>query len=243
MVGPATVAANTIAARRRLANVTHFVAVSSAVAIYNRLDRGDVPFEVIPNFVPDDLIEDCPPQPTGPLLFVGDLSSQKGVLVLVDAYRRLTNPPELLLAGRKVPGVEPELTPGMRLVGPLPHEEVMPLIASARLMVVPSIMPDPCPTVVLEAMGKGRPVVASANGGITDMVEDRVTGLLVAPGDPAALAAGISSILGDVSAARAMGVAARARVRNFTASAVVERIEAVYGRSIARSAGSTSRLR
>jgi len=227
--GPATAAANFIAARRRNSGVTIYVTVSSAVANFNRLSRGSTPFEVVPNFVPDELVEECPPQPDGPMLFVGDLTQQKGVLVLAEAYRRLKSPPELILAGRPAPGVELPSIPGMRLIGSLAHDDVMPLIASSRLMVVPSIMPDPCPTVVLEAMAKGRPVVASANGGITDMVKDGVTGRLVTPEDPAALAEGITSVLeGD---AAAMGFEAHRHLRGFLASTVVERIEGIYERA------------
>jgi glycogen synthase len=227
--GPATVVANYVAARRRNSGVTIFLTVSSAVANFNRLSRGSTPFEVVPNFVPDELVEECPPQPDGPMLFVGDLTRQKGVLVLAEAYRRLDSPPELILAGRPAPGVELPSIPGMHLIGPLAHEDVMPLVASARLMVVPSIMPDPCPTVVLEAMAKGRPVVASANGGITDMVVDGVTGRLVTPEDPTALAEGITSVLnGD---ATAMGVEAHRHLRGFLASSVVERIEGIYERA------------
>jgi glycosyltransferase involved in cell wall biosynthesis len=163
------------------------------------------------------------------MLFVGDLTKQKGVHVLAEAYRRLDSPPELILAGRPAPGVELPSIPGMRLVGPLAHEDVMPLVAKARLMVVPSIMPDPCPTVVLEAMAKGRPVVASANGGITDMVIDGLTGRLVMPEDPIALADGITSVLnGD---AAAMGVEAHRHLRGFLASSVAERIEGIYERA------------
>jgi glycogen(starch) synthase len=229
LTGPATAAANVIGKRRRDSGVTIFVTVSSAVASFNRLERGNTPYEVIPNFVPDDFVEDCPPQPDGPLLFVGDLTTQKGVLVLAEAYRRLKAPPELIMAGRPVPGVNIPDYPGIRLIGPLRHEDVMPLVASARLMVVPSIMPDPCPTVVLEAMAKGRPVVASANGGITDMVQDGITGRLVSPGDPAALAEGITSVL--ESDAAAMGAAAHRHIRGFLASSVVEQIEAIYERA------------
>ena len=232
LVGPATVAANYLAARQRRAHITHFIAVSRAVAVYNGLDRGEVPYEVIPNFIPDDLIRPSVSQDSGPLLFMGDLTSQKGVLVLEEAYRRLVNPPELLMVGRSIPGVNVGRFAGIRLLGPLPHEEVMPLVVTARCVVVPSIMPDPCPTVVLEAMANGRPVVASANGGITDMVEDGVTGYLVRPGDPDDLAAGISRILANELSAVRMGKAALERVRQFTASAVVERIEAVYQHSI-----------
>jgi glycogen synthase len=100
-------------------------------------------------------------------------------------------------------------------------------------VIVPSIWDDPCPTVVLEAMAAGRPVIASATGGIVDMVVDKVTGLLVAPGDASALAQAISSVLRDPQAAQAFGAAGRDRAREFTVSAVVERVERLYANTIA----------
>ena len=89
-------------------------------------------------------------------------------------------------------------------------------------------MQDACPTVLLEAMAVGRPVVAAASGGIVDLVDDGVTGLLVPPGDPAALATALSTILDDPRRASAMGRAGLERVRPFTASAVVGRLEELY---------------
>jgi glycosyltransferase involved in cell wall biosynthesis len=100
-------------------------------------------------------------------------------------------------------------------------------------VVVPSVWPDPCPTVVLEAMAAGRAVVASASGGIVDMVDDGVTGLLVPPGDAAALAAALARVADDRDALQSMGDAGRSAVAAFTTSAVVDRIEAAYRRAIA----------
>jgi glycogen(starch) synthase len=87
---------------------------------------------------------------------------------------------------------------------------------------------------VLEAMAAGRPVVAAASGGIVDMVVDGVTGVLVPPGDVPALARGIASVLSDPHCGRAFGVAGRNRAREFTVSAVVERIERMYVTAIAQ---------
>ena len=97
-------------------------------------------------------------------------------------------------------------------------------------MVVPSIVLDACPTVVLEAMAAGRPVVASASGGITDLVEDGVTGILVPPRDAAALAGGLRALLSDPTTAAAMGRKGLERVRHYTASTVANRIESLYRR-------------
>lgn len=81
------------------------------------------------------------------------------------------------------------------------------------VVVVPSRFPDPQPTVVLEAMALGKPVVAAAVGGIPEMIEDGVHGLLVPPDDPAALAAAIIALLRAPDRGRTMGLAAAARVR------------------------------
>jgi glycosyltransferase involved in cell wall biosynthesis len=94
--------------------------------------------------------------------------------------------------------------------------------------VVPSVWSDPCPTVVLEAMAAGRPVVGAASGGIIDMVVDGSTGLLVPPGDSAALAGALAALLSQPETARAFGIAGRRRAREFTVSAVVPRIEQMY---------------
>lgn len=234
-VGTATVAANAVMAVARDRRIARFIAVSSAVAQGNRLFSGGVPCDVVPNFVPDELLVQHPEPLDGPLLFSGDLTSQKGVLVLAEAYRRLEGAPELVMVGRLAPGVAVPPLPGIRLTGPLPHEEVMPLVATACLVVVPSVMPDPCPTVVLEAMAKARPVVATGHGGIVDMVDDARTGRLVAPGDPASLAAALAELLAEPARAASMGRAGLEKVRRFTASSVVGDLEAVYQKVTGRS--------
>ena len=239
--GTLTVAANTWSARRRSERVARVAAVSSAVATAVAL-RDDswisgarLNAEVIPNFIPDEIVLEKIPTtgPDAPVLFVGDLCRDKGVETLLAAYRLLDGPPPLVLAGRSAPGSAWTMPDGAQWLGPLPHDEVLPLFRSARAVIVPSIWADPCPTVVLEAMAAGRPVVASASGGILDMVVDGVTGLLVPPGDVSALAEAISSVLRDPRAAQAFGAAGRDRARGFTVSAVVERIEHLYASAIA----------
>ena len=156
------------------------------------------------------------------------------------AYRLLEGAPPLVLAGRSSPGVEWDLPVGVQWVGALPHDQVLKLFRSARAVVVPSVWSDPCPTVVLEAMAAGRPVVAAASGGIVDMVVDGVTGVLVPPGDVPALARGIESVLSDPHRGRAFGAAGRNRAREFTVSAVVERIERMYVSAIAQTKAEAS---
>jgi glycogen(starch) synthase len=238
--GAVTLAANTWSARRRAARVSRFAAVSSAVAgvVHAGGDThtGLNP-EVIPNFIPDDIVlaEIPPPGPAAPLLFVGDLTPDKGVQTLLDAYRQLNKPPPLVLAGRSEPGSEWKISNGVELTGPLPHGQVLDLFRSSYAVVVPSLVADACPTVVLEAMAAGRPVVAASSGGIVDLVVDGTTGVLVPPGDESALARALASLLDDPQTARAFGAAGRNRAREFTVSAVAERIERMYQGAIANS--------
>ena len=110
---------------------------------------------------------------------------------------------------------------GAELLGVVPYGDVIALMRAASIVVVPSKSLDPCPTVVLEAMASGRPVVAAASGGIVDLVDDGVTGVLVPPGDTERLAAALSAMIADPKGAAAMGRAGLDRVRMFTASTVV----------------------
>jgi glycosyltransferase involved in cell wall biosynthesis len=132
------------------------------------------------------------------------------------------------LAGRQFPEAPVDDAPGVELAGVLPYDEVLDLIGTASVVVVPSIVADCSPTVVLEAMAAGRPVVASATGGIVDQVVDGVTGVLVPPEDPVALRRAIQSVLADPGMAAAMGRAGWERVREFTSSAILSRIVEVY---------------
>lgn len=83
---------------------------------------------------------------------------------------------------------------------------------------------------IREAMALGKPVVASAAGGNPELVQDGISGRLVVPRDPAALAAAVEGLLGDPDLAARLGRAARERVlAGFTTEARLDRIEALYG--------------
>ena len=244
--GLVTVTSNAWSARRRAKRITRTAAVSSAVAQavavppHHWLHSASLDARVIHNFIPDGIVlDDIPPtEPDAPLLFAGDLLPDKGVQVLLDAYQLLESPPALVLAGRMA--ADWEFPPGAGWAGHLTHEDVVGLFRSARAVVVPSVWADPCPTVVLEAMAAGRPVVAAASGGIVDMVVDGVTGRLVPPGDVTELAAALSQVLGDPLLAKAFGEAGRDRAREFTISAIVEQIEQMYRDAILESGTTAS---
>ena len=165
---------------------------------------------------------------------------EKGVHHLLRAFDRVTRDerlkdrhPLLLYAGdgpqmgellelrERLPARE-----DIRLIGYFPKAAA--LLAEADVCVVPSVWQDAFPNAVLETMASGKAVIATAVGGIPDMIEDGVSGLLVPPGDEAALAAAIAGLLGDPARRSALGHAARERVAaRFTLTEQVSRLTAL----------------
>jgi glycosyltransferase involved in cell wall biosynthesis len=114
----------------------------------------------------------------------------------------------------------------------LPHDAVMAAWQRAELGIVPSLFPDPCPTVVLEAMAAGVPVIGSRNGGMPDLVTHGETGILIKPGSIEELRAALVQLSVDVARRSMMAEAARRRAPRFMAASVVPRIEAIYARVV-----------
>ncbi len=227
------------ALERRL--VDKFLAVSSAVAAGNELPRGDVPYEVVPNFVPDDVAE-LSPEPQsyldllpaqGYLLYVGDLTVLKGVKALIDAYASLQSAPPLVLIGRRGADTPTDLPPNVHILNNWPHAAVMHAWNRSLFGIAPSILPEACATVVMEAMSLGKPMIATRVGGMVDLVDDEKTGLLVPPNDTGALANAIRRLLNDSDLRTRMSAEALVKVEQFKAKTVVPRIEDVYSNLLA----------
>jgi glycosyltransferase involved in cell wall biosynthesis len=108
------------------------------------------------------------------------------------------------------------------------RDDVPELLAAADLVVLPSLF-EGLPVSVLEAMAAERAVIATAIGGTDEAITTEVTGLLVPPRDPSALAAAIRRLQADPGLARRLAVAARARVeRSFSADATAGEIMRIY---------------
>ncbi len=108
------------------------------------------------------------------------------------------------------------------------RSDVPALLAGCDVFCLPSSA-EGLPLVVLEAMARGKPVVTTPAGGTAELVVDGVTGLLVPPGDAAALAEALSGLLADPDRARQLGEAGRERVRTeFSAARAAEEILRIY---------------
>jgi starch synthase len=157
------------------------------------------------------------------VVFVGRVTRQKGLPVLLRAAEQLDPAAQLVLcAGQadtpelaaEVAGLTEHLQatrPGVIWIeGMLAKPEVIQILSHATVFACPSLY-EPLGIVNLEAMACGTAVVGSRVGGIPEVVADGVTGLLAAPGDPAALAAALNALVTDPGRAAAMGRAGRGR--------------------------------
>ncbi len=175
------------------------------------------------------------------VIFVGRITRQKGVPVLLRAAAALDPSAQLVLCagaadtpelGKEVAdlvaGLQASRT-GVRWIPEmLPKAEVIQLLTHALAFVCPSVY-EPLGIVNLEAMACATAVVASRVGGIPEVVDAGVTGLLVPPDDPAALADALNALLRDPGRADAMGRAGRERaVSEFSWNMVAAHTAALY---------------
>jgi glycosyltransferase involved in cell wall biosynthesis len=239
--GPPIAALTALSGQLQRRAVDLFLPISHAVAARCRLAEGIVPFEVVPNFLPDEPRVAPPEDPALAqlpdrdfILFAGDLSLDKGIGTLVQAHAQMASDVPLVLIGRAVDGTPVPSQPGISVLGALPHESVLAAWRKCAVGVVPSRWAEPFGLVALEAMAAGVPLVASRIGGLLDFVSDGESGILVDPGDPAALAAALDRLIGDPKLRARFGAGGAQRALEYTASAVMPRVEAAYGRALGR---------
>ncbi|PYM76118.1 MAG: glycogen synthase [Candidatus Rokuibacteriota bacterium] len=171
------------------------------------------------------------------VLFVGRITDQKGIFHLLEAAPKLPAGVQVVLCASApdTPEIEARLKrrlpehPNVVWIGEMiPVVEVVQLYSHAAVFVCPSVY-EPFGLINLEAMACETPVVASAVGGILEVVEDGTTGLLVEPARPDALAAAIRGLLDDPGRRRAMGQAGRRRVEaHFSWASVATGTREVY---------------
>lgn len=236
LVGGVTCATNWAAGQVERRAVDRYIAVSRAVAQACKLQSSEAPFDVLPTFVPDDL-GNVPPSHDGRLdlipadgfmLFVGDLTRGKGIHILLEAYALLADPPPLVLIGRVCQDTPRELPPGVSMFESWPHAAVMQAWKRCLFGIAPSVWPEACGTIVMEGNAVGKAMIASASGGLIDLIEDGKTGYLVPPADPQALAAAMNELIANPELREQMGSAGRRYVEHFMAKSIVPKIERIY---------------
>jgi glycosyltransferase involved in cell wall biosynthesis len=174
------------------------------------------------------------------VVFAGRIVRPKGIAVLIRAAREVDA--EFVICGdgrllepmrgltRRI-GVQDRVS----FTGWLNSERLAQELADASVVVMPSLWPEPFGLVGIEALAAGRPVIASATGGIGDWLEHGVSGLFVKPGDVQDLARALNQLLADPERQRTMGMAGRETVNTrFSPARHLAAVIDAYGEARAR---------
>lgn len=180
------------------------------------------------------------PEPAGPVIVVliARMIREKGILDFVQAARILRGQAEFWLAGAPDPGNHNSVTEAelrgferegvVRWLGA--QSDIPGILARAHIAVQPSIYREGLPKSALEAMAAGKPLVATDIPGCREAVQHGITGFLVPPADPSALARALAALISDPHLREKFGAAARLRAeREFADAVICAQTLLVYG--------------
>jgi glycosyltransferase involved in cell wall biosynthesis len=178
------------------------------------------------------------------ILFVGLLQERKGVQHLLNSAPQLLKAvpdANFIIVGDgelkrdlKRLSERLEISDKVKFTGFLPDKELLEAYASADVFAFPSAF-EGLPTVIIEAMASGKPVVATNVGGIPSLVKDGITGFLVNYGDVNQLANVMTTILKDESLAKRMGENGRKAAKDYDWSIIGKKVEKLYQKVIGES--------
>jgi glycosyltransferase involved in cell wall biosynthesis len=225
--------------RRATAAITSLRSADMAISYSRSIDRhlrinGVGTRAIVPLFSTVPVVRGSGHDDRRRVVFAGRLVRPKGVAVLIRAA--LDVDAELVICGtgrelEPLRRLASRLGVGRRVsfVGWLAPEQLARELAEASVVAIPSLWPEPFGLVGIEALAAGRPVVASATGGVEDWLEHERTGLCVPPGDSRALADALSELLADPARQSSMGATGRVAVsQRFTEAHHVEALLAAY---------------
>jgi len=222
------------------------IAVSHCVADSWRGRIASARLHVVHNGVDATRVEPVS-RPAGPLVvWCGRLQRWKGTHVFLDVAARVArHHPDaaFVVVGGSLFGLDPAYPAALRVqagalglgdrltwVGQV--NDARPWLAAADVVVHTAVAPEPFGLVVAEALAQGTPVVAFRLGGVAEIVDDQATGILVPPGDAAAMADAVSVLLGDSARRRVLGEAGQGRMRaSFSVGGMVHQVESAYDRA------------
>jgi glycosyltransferase involved in cell wall biosynthesis len=217
----------------------HTIVVPSAylaeVARGWSLDEARIHVLVNPAPSPDGVV---PQQlPLGTFVFVGRLTEQKALTIALAALARVPGA-RLVLIGDGPERAHLEqfaqaegVADRVEFLGSLPRDDALRYAAGARAALLSSAWEN-LPHSVIEALAMGTPVVATAVGGVAEVVHDGENGLLVPPGDPDALAAAMERVLADDELRDSLAAAARPSVAAIGRDAIYGRLESLLDQAV-----------
>jgi len=165
---------------------------------------------------------------------VGRISPEKGISVLVEAARRCPEIPFRTTGSpARMPHLVHEAPDNFEFAGFIDDHELEAFYVRSRFIVIPTLCYEGFPTVCAEAMMSGKAVIVSHIGGMTEIIEDRVTGLLFEPGNASDLAEKIRYLWDRPGLCHEMGQAGHAKaLREYSAEKYYERLIRVFEKAI-----------
>jgi glycosyltransferase involved in cell wall biosynthesis len=220
--------------KKNLKYVDTFIAVSSFVKDMHSKYIDENRITVIPNFydvgeryamkskesnvLPDDFI-----------LFVGALTRYKGAYVLIDAFNEIKDRDVKLVMFVKKYLKLRETKENIVIFEDAPRDLILKAYSRCRFFVIPSTIADSCPTVAFEAMSYKKAIIASDIGGLTNIVNNGSTGILVSPNNIKELVDAINILIENPDMALGMGMAGYNKfISNYTPEIVLPEIQAIY---------------
>lgn len=221
--------------KSNLKYVDRFIAVSPFVKDMHSkyIDKNRI--TVIPNFyyanekgavtnkdsiiLPDDFI-----------LFVGSLTHHKGVDILINAFNMIKDGNiKLVMCGKKYIKEAYKISENILIFEDTPRNLVLEAYSRCRFVVIPSAWPETFGLVAIEAMSYKKAIIASATGGLINIVDDGSTGILVPPNNLKELATAMDFLMKNPDIALSMGVAGYNKfLSHYTPEVVLPKIQDIY---------------
>ena len=219
------------ATRYALSKIDYFIADSNYIKKFI-INEGVLPNKTFILHNPVDLSKFGPKygiQKQIDILFIGRLSIEKGVEVLINAFKFVSENRKILIIGdgplyKKLEIMTRNTSKNIKFQGWVDNEELPNFIRKAKILVVPSLS-EPQGVVVIEAMACGIPVIGSNTGGIPDMIEHDRNGWLVEPNNPEILGKTIERVLSnenliESTSKEALKTALKFSLKNFSKNIV-----------------------
>ena len=217
------------------------VCISPSLFLKNKLEELGFPGPIVhlPNFIQSRAFESIPGGTEGRILYFGRLSPEKGLRTLLDAAG--TSRLAWVIVGdgpeknRLAKAIRDRALTNVSLLGYKPVEALREEIRNSMFTVLPSIWYENQPYSVMESFALGKPVIASAIGGIPELVRDGRTGWTFRPGDSADLAEKAARLAGNPERIREMGREARRLVESdFSPADHYRKLMGIYGMAARR---------
>jgi spore coat protein SA len=173
------------------------------------------------------------------ILFVGQLTYGKGILVLIRAIKRLSQKNtsyKFVVLGKGpltdyIKKMQAIIGDQLRYFGFLSYNEVLKFYQIADIVISPSIWPEPLSRVIIESMALGRPIIATNVGGTPEIITQEKNGILIEPGDPKEIESTLNRLINDPDLRSRIGLEGRKTIeKHYNEARICDKTLSIYHR-------------